>query len=104
MEFQAGLSQTPDKTPACLDRRSKRFERPRIHQALAATGKASIRRQRLRAEHMVWLVMGKPALPSCRLDAPVLSRACQTQGFQLPKENASQFLTDWHWALRAFYL
>lgn len=58
MEFQAELSQTLDKTPACLDGLSSLIELPWIEQALQATGKASIRRRRLPAEHVVWLVIG----------------------------------------------
>jgi len=70
MEFQAELSQTLDKTPACLDGLSRLIELPWIEQALQATGKASIQRRRLPAEHVVWLVIGlalftKPAHLAC---------------------------------------
>ncbi len=58
MEFQVELSQTLGKTPACLDGLSELIEPSWIHQALQATGKASIRRRRLPAEHVVWLVIG----------------------------------------------
>jgi Insertion element 4 transposase N-terminal/Transposase DDE domain len=58
MEFQVELSQTLSKTPACLDGLSELIDPSWIHQALAATGKASIRRRRLPAEHVVWLVIG----------------------------------------------
>jgi len=58
MEFQVELSQTLEKTPARLDGLSELIDLSWIHQALAATGKASIRRRRLPAEHVVWLVIG----------------------------------------------
>lgn len=58
MEFQVELSQTLDKTPACLDGLSELIDLSWIEQALAATGKASIRRRRLPAERVVWLVIG----------------------------------------------
>lgn len=58
MEFQVELSQTLHKTPACWVGLSELIGLSWIEQALQATGKASIRRRRLPAEHVVWLVIG----------------------------------------------
>ena len=53
MEFQVELSQTLNKTPACLDGLSSLLDLAWIEQALQATGKTSIRRRRLPAEQVV---------------------------------------------------
>ena len=56
--LQTELSQTLARTPANLDQLSSLIEPQWIEQALQATGKASIRRRKLPAEHVVWLVIG----------------------------------------------
>lgn len=56
--LQTELSQTLARTPTNLDRLSSLIEPQWIEQALQATGKASIRRRKLPAEHVVWLVIG----------------------------------------------
>ena len=56
--LQTELSQTLARTPANLDQLSSLIEPQWIQQALKATGKASIRRRKLPAEHVVWLVIG----------------------------------------------
>ncbi|QTW18376.1 transposase domain-containing protein [Comamonas kerstersii] len=48
------LSQAPDQ----LDQLAAFIDRSWIEQALQRTGKASIRRRKLPAEHAVWLVIG----------------------------------------------
>jgi hypothetical protein len=58
MEFQAELSHTLDRVPNDLSRLSELIDPAWIEQALQATGKASIRRRKLPAEHVVWLVIG----------------------------------------------
>lgn len=56
--LQTELSQTLARTPANLDQLSSLIEPQWIEQALQATGKASIGRRKLPAEHVVWLVIG----------------------------------------------
>ena len=56
--LQSELSQTLARTPASLDQLSALIEPQWIEQALTSTGKASVRRRKLPAEHMVWLVIG----------------------------------------------
>lgn len=56
--LQTELSQTLARTPANLDQLSSLIEPQWIEQALQATGRASIRRRKLPAEHVVWLVIG----------------------------------------------
>ena len=58
MAFQIELAQTLERTPASLEGLSELIDLSWISQALAATGTASIRRRRLPAEHVVWLVIG----------------------------------------------
>ncbi|SFC74660.1 Insertion element 4 transposase N-terminal, partial [Polaromonas sp. OV174] len=57
------LQNTLDETLACLpaggiNELSALIDPAWIEQALAATGKASIRRRKLPADHAVWLVIG----------------------------------------------
>ncbi|MEO6855628.1 MAG: transposase domain-containing protein, partial [Rhodoferax sp.] len=56
--LQSELSQTLARTPPSLDQLSALIDPQWIEQALQATGKTSIRRRKLPAEHMVWLVIG----------------------------------------------
>ena len=56
--LQSELSHTLARTPASLDQLSALIEPQWISQALGATGKASVRRRKLPAEHVVWLVIG----------------------------------------------
>lgn len=56
--LQSDLSHTLARTPARLDQLSALIEPQWIEQALHATGKASVRRRKLPAEHVVWLVIG----------------------------------------------
>lgn len=56
--LQSELSHTLARTPASLDQLSALIEPHWIEQALDATGKASVRRRKLPAEHVVWLVIG----------------------------------------------
>ncbi len=56
--LQSALRQTLPRVPERLDELSALIDPACIEQALAATGKASIRRRKLPAEHAVWLVIG----------------------------------------------
>ena len=58
MEFQAELTHTLNRVPSDLSRLSELIGPAWIVQTLHATGKASIRRRKLPAEHVVWLVIG----------------------------------------------
>lgn len=58
MQLQAELNQTLERLPANLERLSELIDPQWIDQALQATGKASLRRRKLPAEHVVWLVIG----------------------------------------------
>ena len=56
--FQDELAYTLARTPDRLDQLSCLIDPQWIDQALSSTGKASIRRRKLPAEHVVWLVIG----------------------------------------------
>lgn len=58
MEFQAELTHTLSRVPSDLSRLCELIDPTWIEQTLQATGKASIRRRKLPAEHVVWLVIG----------------------------------------------
>ena len=56
--LQNDLSQTLQRTPQRLDQLSSLIDPQWITQVLSTTGKASIRRRKLPAEHVIWLVIG----------------------------------------------
>jgi len=56
--LQDELAYTLARTPERLDQLSSLIDPQWIDQALSSTGKASIRRRKLPAEHVVWLVIG----------------------------------------------
>jgi Insertion element 4 transposase N-terminal/Transposase DDE domain len=58
MHLQDQLNQTLERTPADLSRLCELIDPQWIEHALAATGKASIRKRKLPAEQVVWLVIG----------------------------------------------
>ena len=58
MQLQEELTQTLSRTPASLQALNELIDPHWIAQALQATGSASIRRRKLPAEHVVWLVIG----------------------------------------------
>lgn len=58
MELQTELSHTLKRVPNDLSRLGELIDPTWIAQTLQATGKASIRRRKLPAEHVVWLVIG----------------------------------------------
>ena len=58
MELQAELAHTLSRTPNGPQRLCELMDPTWIDQALQATGKASIRRRKLPAEHVAWLVIG----------------------------------------------
>jgi hypothetical protein len=58
VSLQTALQQTIPLTPESFDRFSNLIDPDWIDQALQTTGTASIRRRRLPAERVVWLVIG----------------------------------------------
>lgn len=56
--LESALRETLPRVPDRLDELSALIDPVWIAQALAASGKASIRRRKLPAEHAVWLVIG----------------------------------------------
>ena len=58
MKLQEQLTHTLDHTPASLQALSELIDPLWIAQALQATGSASIRRRKLPAEQVIWLVIG----------------------------------------------
>ena len=58
MQFQEELTHTLSRTPANLEGLSELIDPAWITQALQATGSASVRKRKLPAEHVVWLVIG----------------------------------------------
>lgn len=58
MRLEEALAVTATVTPEKLDTFCKHLDRAWIEEALLATGTASIRRRRLPAEQVVWLVVG----------------------------------------------
>ena len=58
MSLQTELEQTFERLPSSVDRLSELIDPAWIEQALQHTGKASIRRRKLPAEQVVWLVIG----------------------------------------------
>jgi hypothetical protein len=60
-----------------------------IEQALCATGKASIRRRKLPAEHAVWLVIGLALFRQMPLWQVVQEMALTLEGKELPAPSAS---------------
>ena len=57
-EFQAELTHSLERVPGDLSRLSELIDPAWIEQTLQATGKASIRRRKLPADHVVWQVTG----------------------------------------------
>ena len=60
-----------------------------IEQALCATGKASMRRRKLPAEHAVWLVIGLALFRQMPLWQVVQEMALTLDGQELPAPSAS---------------
>ena len=58
MRLQETLATTLSKTPSTLDKFKEHINPEWIQQALEHTGKTSIRKRKLPAEHIVWLVIG----------------------------------------------
>ena len=58
MQLQEQLSQTLERIPADLSRLCELIDLQWIEDALAATGKASIRKRKLPVQQVVWLVIG----------------------------------------------
>jgi transposase-like protein len=89
------LQTTLDETLACLpaagvNELSALIDPAWIEQALTATGKASIRRRKLPADHAVWLVIGLALFRHMRLWQVVQEMALTLDGQDLPVPSSSQ--------------
>ena len=58
MRLQDAITETYKRIPGTLEQFRELIDPDWIQQALEYTGKASIRRRKLPAEHVVWLVIG----------------------------------------------
>lgn len=83
--LRATLPRVPDR----LDELSALIDPAWIEQALAASGKASIRRRKLPAEHAVWLVIGLALFRSRPLWQVVQQLELSLDGQALPAPSAS---------------
>ena len=59
MRLQDAINETHKRIPDTLEQFSELIDPDWIQQALEYTGKASIRRRKLPAEHVVWIVIGQ---------------------------------------------
>jgi len=87
--LESALRETLPRVPDRLDELSALIDPAWIEQALAASGKASIRRRKLRAEHAVWLVIGLALFRSRPLWQVVQQLELSLEGQPLPAPSAS---------------
>lgn len=87
--LQSALRETLPRVPERLDELSELIEPAWIEQALAASGKASIRRRKLPAEHAVWLVIGLALFRRLPLWQVVQQLELSLEGRALPAPSAS---------------
>jgi hypothetical protein len=87
--LESALRQTLPRVPDRLDELSALIDPAWIKQALAASGKASIRRRKLPAEHAVWLVIGLALFRNRPLWQVVQQLDLSLQGQPLPAPSAS---------------
>lgn len=71
MPLQEALSCLPEVVPAQLDRFRRHLDPAWVEEALAATGTATVRRRRLPAEQVLWLVVGMALMRNESLDRVV---------------------------------
>lgn len=87
--FESALRETLPHTPDRLDELSALIDPAWIAQALVASGKASIRRRKLPAEHAVWLVIGLALFRDRPLWQVVQQLDLSLDGQALPAPSAS---------------
>lgn len=87
--LQNALYETLPRVPDRLDQLSALIDPSWIEQALAASGKASIRRRKLPAEHAIWLVIGLALFRDRPLWQVVQQLALSLDGQRLPVPSAS---------------
>jgi hypothetical protein len=87
--LESALRQTLPRVPDRLDELSALIDPAWIQQALAASGKASIRRRKLPAEHAVWLVIGLALFRNRPLWQVVQQLDLSLDGQPLPAPSAS---------------
>ena len=88
--LQTTLNETLEALPANgIAELSALLDPAWIEQALAATGKASVRRRKLPAEHAVWLVIGLALFRHMPLWQVVQEMALTLDGKELPAPSAS---------------
>ena len=88
--LQTTLNETLEALPANgITELSALLDPAWIEQALAATGKASLRRRKLPAEHAVWLVIGLALFRHMPLWQVVQEMALTLEGKELPAPSAS---------------
>lgn len=88
--LQTTLNETLEALPANgIAELSSSLDRAWIEQALQATGKASVRRRKLPAEHAVWLVIGLALFRNLPLWQVVQEMALTLDAKELPAPSAS---------------
>lgn len=87
--LESALRQTLPRVPDRLDELSALIEPAWIEQALASSGKASIRRRKLPAEHAIWLVIGLALFRNRPLWQVVQQLDLSLDGQTLPAPSAS---------------
>ncbi|MDN0076666.1 IS4 family transposase [Crenobacter sp. SG2303] len=87
--LQHALCETLPRVPARLETLAALIDPAWIEQALAATGKASIRRRKLPADHAVWLVIGLALFRNLPLWQVVQQLALSLDEQALPVPSAS---------------
>jgi Insertion element 4 transposase N-terminal/Transposase DDE domain len=87
--LQSALRETLPRVPDRLDELSALIDPAWIEQALATSGKASIRRRKLPAEHAVWLVIGLALFRNRPLWQVVQQLGLSLDGQPLPAPSAS---------------
>ena len=87
--LQSALRETLPRVPERLDELSALIDPAWIEQALTASGKASIRRRKLPAEHAVWLVIGLALFRNRPLWQVVQQLGLSLDGQTLPAPSAS---------------
>ena len=87
--LQCALRETLPRVPQRLDELAALIDPQWISQVLASTGKASIRRRKLPAEHAVWLVIGLALFRNLPLWQVVQQLDLSFDGNALPAPSAS---------------
>jgi len=88
--LQSTLDQTLQQVPAdAFEQLAELIDNEWVEQALARSGKASIRRRKLPAEHAVWLVIGLSLYRQLPMWQVVQQLSLRLDGAELPAPSAS---------------